>query len=47
MYRAVTRQIEVTVEPNFVPKQSSADHSRYFWSYTIVIINFGVETVHL
>ena len=47
MYRAVTRQIEVTVEPNFVPEQSSADLSRYFWSYTIVITNSGHETVQL
>ena len=47
MYRAVTRQIEVTVEPNFVPEQSSADRSRYFWSYTIVITNSGEETVQL
>ena len=47
MYRAVTRHIEVTVEPNFVPEQSSADRSRYFWSYTIVITNSGEETVQL
>jgi ApaG protein len=47
MYRAVTRQIEVTVEPNFVPEQSSAERSRYFWSYTIVITNTGPETVQL
>ena len=47
MYRAVTRQIEVTVEPNFMPERSSAEHSRYFWSYTIVITNTGEETVQL
>jgi ApaG protein len=47
MYRAVTRQIEVTVEPNFMPERSSAEHSRYFWSYTIVITNTGDETVQL
>ena len=47
MYRAVTRQIEVTVEPNFLPERSSIEHSRYFWSYTIVIINSGEETVQL
>jgi ApaG protein len=47
MYRAVTRQIEVTVEPNFLPERSSAEHSRYFWSYTIVITNTGEETVQL
>ena len=47
MYRAVTRQIEVTVEPNFLPERSSVDRSQYFWSYTIVITNTGPETVQL
>jgi ApaG protein len=47
MYRALTRQIEVTVEPNFLPEESSAEDSRYFWSYTIVITNTGGETVQL
>src|ERR1700746_971409 len=47
MYRAVTRQIEVTVEPNFMPERSSAENSRFFWSYTIVITNTGDETVQL
>lgn len=47
MYRAVTRRIEVTVEPHFMPERSSAEHSHYFWSYTIVITNSGNETVQL
>jgi ApaG protein len=47
MYRAVTRQIEVTVEPNFLPERSSVDRGEYFWSYTIVITNTGDETVQL
>src|SRR6516164_5041230 len=47
MYRAVTRQIEVTVEPAFMPERSSAENSRYFWSYTIIITNTGEETVQL
>jgi ApaG protein len=47
MYRAVTRQIEVTVEPNFLPERSSIDRGQYFWSYTIVITNSGHETVQL
>jgi len=45
MYRAVTRQIEVTVEPNFMPENSAT--GRYFWSYTIVITNTGDQTVQL
>jgi ApaG protein len=47
MYRAVTRQIEVTVEPNFMPDRSSVERSQFFWSYTIVITNNGKETVQL
>ncbi|MBV9984940.1 Co2+/Mg2+ efflux protein ApaG [Bradyrhizobium sp.] len=47
MYRAITRQIEVTVEPNFLPERSSAEQSKYFWSYTIVITNSSDETVQL
>ena len=47
MYRAITRQIEVTVEPNFMPERSSAENRQYFWSYTIVITNTGAETVQL
>jgi ApaG protein len=47
MYRAVTRQIEVTVQPNYMPERSSADKSEFFWSYTIVITNTGAETVQL
>ena len=47
MYRAVTRQIEVTVEPNFMPERSVVDRGQYFWSYTIVITNSSAETVQL
>ena len=47
MYRAITRQIEVTVEPNFMPERSSTEKREYFWSYTIVITNTGAERVQL
>jgi ApaG protein len=47
MYRAITRQIEVTVEPNFLPEHSSLEKPEYFWSYAIVITNTGEETVQL
>ena len=47
MYRAITRQIEVTVEPSFLPGRSSAGSGQYFWAYTIVITNTGRETVQL
>jgi ApaG protein len=47
MYRAVTRKIEVTVEPTFLPGRSSVEKREYYWSYTIVITNTGAETVQL
>jgi ApaG protein len=47
MYRAVTRQIEVIVRPSFLPERSSAEHGRYFWAYTIAIVNAGAQAVQL
>jgi ApaG protein len=47
MYRATTRQIQVTVEPNFIEAESSPNDRRYFWAYTIEIANLGGEVVQL
>jgi ApaG protein len=47
MYRAVTRNIEVTVTPRFLPERSSPENSYFFWAYTIEIANRGGETVQL
>jgi len=47
MYQAVTRNIEVSVEPRFMPERSSAEKSYFFWAYTIEITNRGPETVQL
>ena len=47
MYRAVTRQIEVIVEPSFLPERSSPQDGRFFWAYTIAIVNSGSQTVQL
>ena len=47
MYRAVTRDIEVTVSPRFLPEQSSGDKRHYFWAYTVEISNRGTATVQL
>ena len=47
MYRAVTRQIEVIVEPSFLPERSSVQDGQFFWAYTVVIVNSGIETVQL
>ncbi|MGO4704917.1 Co2+/Mg2+ efflux protein ApaG [Microvirga sp. 2MCAF38] len=47
MYKAVTRGISVTVTPRFMPEESSPEESRYFFAYTVEIINTGRERVQL
>jgi ApaG protein len=47
VYRAVTRNIEVTVTPRYVADRSSPDNGYFFWAYTINITNLGRETVQL
>jgi ApaG protein len=47
MYHAVTRKIEVTVTPRFLPDRSSPDNGHYFWAYTIEIANGGSVAVQL
>ncbi|APG83302.1 protein ApaG [Sinorhizobium americanum] len=47
MYRALTRDIEVTVEPYYLEEQSDPDDSRYVWGYRIVISNHSEIAVRL
>jgi ApaG protein len=47
MYRTVTRNISITAKPSYMPEQSSAEQRRYFWAYTIEIVNQGDDTVTL
>lgn len=47
MYRAITRDIEVTVKPRFLAERSSPQSGQYFWAYTIGITNRGHEAVQL
>lgn len=46
-YRAVTRNIQVTVSPSFLDEQSDPRAGRYVWAYEIEIANLGRETVQL
>lgn len=46
MYKAVTRGISVTVMPRYMPEESSPP-DRYFFAYTVEIINTGLERVQL
>ncbi|MCF3641973.1 Co2+/Mg2+ efflux protein ApaG [Rhizobium sp. TRM95111] len=47
MYRALTRNIEVVVEPYYLEDQSDPDDSRYVWGYRIVISNHSDDVVRL
>jgi ApaG protein len=47
MYKAVTRGISVSVTPRFMPEESSPEDGRYFFAYSVEIINTGLERVQL
>ncbi|WP_230532258.1 Co2+/Mg2+ efflux protein ApaG [Microvirga roseola] len=47
MYKAITRGISVTVTPRYMPEESSPDDGRYFFAYTVEIINTSLERVQL
>ncbi len=47
MYRAVTRGIEVTVEPFYLEEQSEPEENHYVWGYRITIANNSSDTVQL
>jgi ApaG protein len=47
MYRATTRAVQVTVEANYLEEESSPGEGRFFWAYTIEIVNLGTRAVQL
>ena len=47
MYTARTRGITVTVTPRFMEEESSPEQGRFFFAYTVEIINGGLERVQL
>ena len=47
MYSTITQDIQITVEPEFVPEKSDADQATFFWAYTVEIANQGGQTVQL
>ena len=47
MYKAETRGISVTVNSRFVEEESSPGESRYFFAYTVEIVNNGIEQIQL
>ena len=47
MYRAVTRSIEVNVEPYYMADRSDPEEGRYVWAYRVTIDNQSDEFVKL
>ncbi|WOC15577.1 Co2+/Mg2+ efflux protein ApaG [Pseudochrobactrum sp. MP213Fo] len=47
MYRAITHNIEVTVEPFYLEDQSAPEEARYVWAYRVTIINHSEIPVQL
>lgn len=47
MYQAVTRNIEVRVEPFYLDDRSDPSENRYVWAYRITIANHSDDLVQL
>jgi ApaG protein len=47
MYEALTRGIRIRVTSQYREEESEPDEGRFFWAYTVDIINEGKETVQL
>jgi ApaG protein len=47
MPEAVTRNIRVSVEPEYAAGRSNPQQNQWFWLYTVRVINEGRETVQL
>lgn len=47
MYSATTRGVHISVTPSFMESESSPKDNRYFWAYTIDIVNEASQTVQL
>ena len=47
MYQARTRDIQVTVTPKFLSRESAPEKGHFVWAYSIEIENHGETTVQL
>ncbi len=47
MYKAITREIRVSVEPSYLEDQSSPGDNHYVWAYRVRIENGGGSTVQV
>ena len=47
MFEQETAGVMVRVEPRYLPAESAPDEGRFFWAYTIEILNLSADTVQL
>jgi len=47
MYSTVTKGIRVTVEPQYAAERSEPAEQRFFWTYTVEIVNDGAAPVQI
>jgi len=47
LYRAVTQDIEITVEPFYLPDRSEPEEAHFVWGYRITIVNNSGHRVQL
>lgn len=47
MYRSTTREIDVEVEPFYLPERSTPEDGRYVWGYRVTIVNNSSLLVQL
>ena len=47
MYRSITRNIEVAVEPFYLAGESDPDAARYVWGYRVTIANHSHEPIQV
>jgi ApaG protein len=47
MYSAITRDVEIVASPAYAPDRSAPEEGRFFWTYTIEIVNRGAIKVQL
>lgn len=47
MYRSITRNIEVSVEPFYLPDRSDPAEASYVWAYRVTIANHSDRYVQL
>ena len=47
MFEEITKDVAISVEPQFLPDESDPSEPSFVWAYTVTIRNLGERTVQL